>query len=306
MLTAAIPFPNISPELISISLGQFQFAIRWYALAYIAGFLLGWWLIARLLRRPTLWPNNTAPLTSEQLEAFLTWAIIGVIIGGRVGYVLFYEPQIYATDPLAALRLWEGGMAFHGGFLGVAVAAWMFARKHGIAVAPFAGALALVAPIGLGLGRVANFINAELWGRPADVAWAVIFPGAAAQTCPGPVGILIDNGASLCARHPSQLYEAALEGPVLFAALIILALRGGLRRGYLMTGVFLLGYGVARLFVELYRVADAQFITADNPMGHVIQLGSVGLSMGQILSLPMVLIGLILIATAGPRKGTRA
>lgn len=292
MIAAALPFPDISPELFAIELGTFTFAIRWYALAYIAGILLGWWLIARLLRRPALWPGAQAPMTSEQLEAFLTWAIIGVILGGRMGYVLFYQPDVFLADPLAIFRLWEGGMAFHGGFLGVVVAALLFARKHSIPLGPLSDALALAAPIGLCLGRIANFINAELWGRPSDAPWAVIFPGFAAQDCPGPVGLVVEEGLTLCARHPSQLYEAALEGAVLLAILLSLALRGALKKPFVISGLFFAGYGAARMFVELFRQADAQFITPDNPWGHVISLGPAGLTMGQILSLPMLLIGI--------------
>jgi len=298
MLPAALSFPNISPELVAFPVFGFEFAIRWYALAYIAGILLGWWLIARLLKRPALWPKNTAPMTSEQLEAFLTWAIIGVILGGRLGYVLFYEPDQYIDDPLRVLRLWEGGMAFHGGFLGVAVAAWLFARKHAIALGPLADGLALAAPIGLFLGRVANFINAELWGRPSDVAWAVIFPGQAAQDCTGPVGLVVREGVTLCARHPSQLYEALLEGLLLGGVLLLLVARGWLKRPFALTGVFLAGYGAARTFVELFRQTDAQFIEANPPWGYVVEFGAFGLTQGQLLSLPMLLAGLIILAVA--------
>ena len=298
MLPAAIPFPEISPELISFPLFGIEFAIRWYALAYIAGILIGWRLIAVLLRRPALWPGDTAPMDHEKLEAFLTWAILGIIIGGRLGFVLFYEPGQYLEDPLSILRLWEGGMAFHGGFLGVVVAAAIFARIHAIPVASLADALAVATPVGLFLGRTANFINAELWGRPSDAPWAVIFPGDAAQACAGPAGLVVQDGLLLCARHPSQLYEAILEGLILGVLLVALAFRGWLKRPGVIAGLFLAGYGAARMFVELFRQADPQFIAPDNPWGHVISLGPFGLTMGQVLSLPMLLGGLLVVALA--------
>ena len=182
--------------------------------------------------------------------------------------------------------VWKGGMSFHGGFLGVVLASWWWARRNGVSPLRLADALAVVAPIGLFFGRIANFINAELWGRPTDAPWGVIFPGAAAQNCPGITGP--------CARHPSQLYEAGLEGLVLGLILLVLVWRGGLRRPGLALGVFLAGYAVARIFVEFFRVADAQFITADSPLGRV----ALGLSMGQLLSLPMLALGVFFILRA--------
>ena len=179
-------------------------------------------------------------------------------------------------------------MSFHGGFLGVVVAGWLYCRKHGLRAASVGDAFAFVAPIGLCLGRIANFINAELWGLPTDKPWGVIFPGEAAQTCWG-IAEQIDGQ---CARHPSQLYEAGLEGLLLGLVLWIVAARGGFKRPGLLTGLFLIGYGLARMFVEMFRQADAQFIGTDNPLGHVIGTAEFGLSMGQLLSLPMVLIGL--------------
>ena len=233
-------------------------------------------------------------MTPEQTEDLLTYIILGIIIGGRLGFVLFYQPAYYLQNPVEILYIWQGGMAFHGGFLGVVVAGLLFTRKHGLplsAVAPIADALAVATPPGILLGRIANFINAELWGRPTDLPWGVIFPGAAAQNCPGVVGE--------CARHPSQLYEAGLEGLLLGLVLLWLAFaRGGLRTPGLMTGLFLAGYGAARFFVEFFRQADAQFIAPDNPMGYVIRLGEAGLSMGQLLSLPIVLLGLAIMVAA--------
>ncbi len=288
-----IPFPEISPELFSIEIGGFSFALRWYALAYIAGLVIGWRLIVAVMRRPALW-GGTAPTTPARIEELLTWIVVGVILGGRLGFVLFYHPGYYLSHPAEILRIWEGGMSFHGGFLGVVAAAWLFAARHGIARLQLADALALATPPGLMLGRIANFINAELWGRPTDMPWGVAFPGAAAQDCPGVIGV--------CARHPSQLYEAGLEGLLLGAVLLWLVWRRGwLRWPGRVTGLFLAGYGAARFFVEFFREADAQFIAPGNPMGHVIGLGGAGLSMGQLLSLPMIAAGLWLVLAARRR-----
>lgn len=278
-----IPFPQISPEIFTIHLFGLSFSLRWYALAYLVGLIVGWRIIVGLMRRPALW-GGRAPMRPEQAEELLTWVVLGVVLGGRLGFVLFYEPGYYLANPGQILKLWQGGMSFHGGFLGVVVAAWIYCRRHGVPALGLADALAVATPIGLGLGRVANFINAELWGRPTDLPWGVIFPGEAAQDCPGVSG--------LCARHPSQLYEAGLEGVVLAAVLFLLVRRGALRRRGLALGVFLAGYGLSRFVVEFFRQADAQFITAGNPLGHVIGGPVWGLSMGQLLSLPMILIGL--------------
>ncbi|ODT60263.1 MULTISPECIES: prolipoprotein diacylglyceryl transferase [Paracoccus] len=287
-----IPFPDISPEIFTISLGGFSLSLRWYALAYLAGLILGWRLIVAMMRRPALW-GGTPPTAPDRVDDLLTWVILGVILGGRLGFVLFYEPAYYLANPAQILQVWQGGMSFHGGFSGVIVATWAWARRQGVPVLRLADAMAVVAPIGILFGRLANFINAELWGRPTDLPWGVIFPGQAAQDCPGVVGA--------CARHPSQLYEAGLEGLVLGLILWAVVRAGGLRRPGLAFGIFLAGYGLARMFVELFRVADAQFITPDNPLGHVLGGPVIGLTMGQALSLPMVLIGLALIWRARSR-----
>ena len=288
-----LPFPEISPDIFSIDLFGMTFALRWYALAYIAGLVIGWRIVTALVRRPALWRDGP-PMSAEQVESLLTWIILGVIIGGRMGFVLFYQPAQFLANPAQILRVWEGGMSFHGGFLGVVVAALIFCRKERIPLLPTADALAVATPPGLLLGRIANFINAELWGRPTTLPWGVAFPGEAAQTCEGVIDI--------CARHPSQLYEAALEGLILGAVLLVLVFRRGwLKMPGQTFGLFLAGYGAARFVVELFRQADAQFITPDNPMGYVLQLGPAGLSMGQLLSLPMILGGLMLIALARRR-----
>ncbi len=290
-MQAVIPFPNLSPELFSISLFGMEFALRWYALAYIAGILIGWAIARRVLSRPTLWPGDTAPMTRAQLEDLVTWVILGVILGGRLGIVLFYHPGYYLQNPAEILMLWRGGMSFHGGLLGVVLAAWVWTARQGVPRLPTADMMALATPPGLLLGRLANFINAELWGRPSDAPWAVIFPGERAQDCGQPLG-------ELCARHPSQLYEAGLEGLALGLILLVLLRRGALKTPGLIAGTFIGGYGVARFIVEFFRQPDAQFVSEGNPLGLALHLGGYGLTQGQILSLPMILIGLVLILRA--------
>lgn len=300
MLSAAIPFPPLSPEIFTISLGSFTFALRWYAMAYLVGLGLGWWVIWKACARPELWPNDTPPMAPAKVEGLLTAVVLGVILGGRLGYVLFYQPAFYLENPGLILRLWEGGMSFHGGLLGVTMAAAIFCRINRAPPLQVADAMSMVVGFGLLLGRLANFINAELWGRASDVPWAVIFPGAAAQDCPGPEGLVDYLGATVCARHPSQLYEAALEGALLLAVVLTLAWkRGWLKRPGGITGVFLLIYGASRFFVEFFRQPDAQFVGPDNPVGFALALSpSLGLTMGQILTVPMILVGVFMIARA--------
>ena len=293
-MPTALPFPEIGPNLFSIEIGSFTVALRYYALAYILGIVIGWRLCVAAVQRPVLWASSDPPLTKDQIDDLLTWIILGIIMGGRLGFVLFYQPAYYMAHPLDIPKVWIGGMAFHGGFLGVVVAAAIFAHLRGIPKLQLADALAVATPAGLMLGRIANFINAELWGRPTDVPWGVIFPGQAAQNCPGVEG--------LCARHPSQLYEAGLEGLVLGILLLWLVFaRGWLKTPGAVLGVFLAGYGAARFFVEFYRVADAQFVTADSPAGRVLFIGDFGLSMGQALSTPMIIVGLALLIWARRR-----
>ncbi|SEN74623.1 Prolipoprotein diacylglyceryl transferase [Gemmobacter aquatilis] len=286
-----IPFPNLSPDLFSIDLFGVTFALRWYALAYIAGLLIGWRLVLRALHQPRLWAAQ-APMNAEQLDRLLTWVILGVVLGGRLGFVLFYQPGYYLTHPAEILKVWEGGMSFHGGFLGVVTAALIFCKREHIPLLPMADLLALAAPPGLLLGRIANFINAELWGRPTTLPWGVAFPGEAAQSCA--------TATLPCIRHPSQLYEAGMEGLILGATLLILAFATRtLRHPGRLAGVFIAGYGIARFLVEFARQPDAQFASPLNPLGLYIQWGPYeGLTMGQLLSLPMVLIGAVLILRA--------
>lgn len=289
-----IPFPDISPEIFSVTIFGFTLALRWYAMAYIVGILLGWWLMLRLMRAPRLWPGDTAPATPAQLESFLTWVVVGVIAGGRLGYVILYQPGYYLRNPWEIPILWEGGMSFHGGFVGVVLATLFFARSQKIPLGGLADAIAIGATPAIFLVRIANFINAELWGRPTTLPWGVAFPGEAAQTCPGVMG--------LCARHPSQIYEALLEGLILGLVLLWLAYRqGALKRPWLVSGVFFAGYGLSRFLVEFVRQPDAQFQTPDNPLGLALHLGGYGLTMGQLLSLPMIVAGLAVIVAARRR-----
>ena len=287
-MLAAIPFPNLSPNIFSISLFGMEFALRWYAMAYIVGIVIGWRIIVAALRRPALWSKDTSPFSPEQAEDLLTWIVVGVILGGRLGYVFFYQPAYYLQNPLEIPAIWTGGMSFHGGFLGVILLAYIWTHRNNVALWPLADSLAIAVPPALLLGRVSNFINAELWGRPTDAPWGVIFPGEAAQACEGIIGA--------CARHPSQLYEAALEGLILGAVLLYFAFRRGLlKRQGAATGIFFAGYGMARFAVEFVRQPDAQFVTLNNPLGLAWQVNGYGLTMGQFLSLPMIFVGLFLI-----------
>lgn len=290
----ALAFPDIGPDLFSFQIGGITLALRYYALAYIIGIVIGWRLARAAIARPRLWAADKPVMTRDQTDDFLTWVILGIILGGRLGYVVFYRPAYFLAHPLEIPAVWQGGMSFHGGLLGVAIAGLWYARRHRLYIPSLADLLALCVPPGLLLGRIANFINAELWGRPTDAPWGVVFPGAAAQDCPGV--------APPCARHPSQLYEAGLEGLVLGALLLVLVFsRGWLKRPGRITGLFIAGYGAARFTVEFYRQADAQYITPDNPAGHVLRLGEAGLTMGQALSLPMIVVGLAVMLWAQRR-----
>jgi len=261
----AIPFPDIDPVAFEIG----PLIVRWYALAYIAGILAGWKYCQWLNRRPAGLVSQTA------LDDFLAWAVLGVILGGRLGYVLFYQPGHYLANPLAILEVWRGGMSFHGGLVGTAIAMILFAQARRIPLLALTDLVAAATPIGLGLGRIANFINGELYGRPTDVPWAVVFPAGG----PAP-------------RHPSQLYEAMLEGVALFLLLLVLVrVFEARKRPGLISGVFLLGYGAARIFAEFFREPDPQ-------------LGFLwgGATMGQLLTLPMMAGGVALLLIARRRR----
>tara|TARA_R110000796_G_scaffold4244_25_gene16377 strand:- start:3677 stop:4561 length:885 start_codon:yes stop_codon:yes gene_type:complete len=290
-MIAMLTFPDLSPEIFSIDLFGMTLALRWYALAYIVGILIGWRIVVRAISRPDLWRNDTAVMTRQQVEDLLFWVILGVILGGRLGYVLFYQPAYYLQNPGQILRVWEGGMSFHGGAIGVILAGLIFTLRKRINTISTGDMVCLGLAPGLFLGRLANFINAELWGRPTDLPWGVAFPTVSAQNCPDVVGI--------CARHPSQLYEALLEGLILGALLIYMAWRrGALKYEGLIGGTFLTGYGLARFAVEFVRQPDAQFVSSGNPLGLAWHVGGWGLTMGQLLSLPMIAIGIYFILRA--------
>ncbi len=293
MLSAAIEFPNLSPEIFTIEIGGFAFALRWYAMAYIVGILVAWRLAVNMVRKPALWAGEP-PMEGEQPEDLLTWIILGVVLGGRLGFVLFYQPAYYLANPLEILMVWQGGMSFHGGALGVLIAGYVWCWRNGVDWRSAGDVIVVGTPVGLFLGRLANFINAELWGRPTDLPWGVIFPGDAAQNCPGVEG--------LCARHPSQLYEAVLEGLILGAVLLVLAYRKGwLKTPGALIGMFLAGYGVGRFIVEFVRQPDAQFVSPGNPLGLAWHIDGWGLTMGQLLSVPMIAVGVLMIMVARRR-----
>ncbi|MEL7257213.1 MAG: prolipoprotein diacylglyceryl transferase [Pseudomonadota bacterium] len=294
-MRAAIPFPEISSEAFSFTVFGYELALRWYALSYIVGIIIGWWLVAQTVKRAHLWPNDTAPMSVKQVEDLATWVILGVILGGRLGFVLFYQPAYYLANPSEILMVWQGGMSFHGGLIGVIIACVAFSKRNGIPWLSVADVLCMVTPVGLLLGRLANFTNAELWGRPTEMPWGVIFPGAAAQDCAGVV-------AGMCARHPSQLYEAFLEGLLLFAVLVYLGYRrGALKKVGAITGLFFIGYGLGRFLVEFVRQPDAQFISPGNPLGLAWHINGYGLTMGQILCIPMIIFGAYMLARAQRR-----
>lgn len=288
-MQTGIPFPEwLSPEIFSVTLFGMTLVLRWYAMAYIVGIIIGWRITLTAVKRAALWRGDVAPMTPEQVENLLTWIVVGVIAGGRLGYVFLYNPGYYLSNPSQIPIIWEGGMSFHGGFIGVVAAIFIFARKNGIPLGSAADSVALAAPPAILLGRLANFVNAELWGRATDLPWGVIFPGQAAQSCA--------TLTTLCARHPSQLYEAALEGALLLTLLLWLAFRrGALKSPWRISGTFFAVYGLARFAVEFVRQPDAQFTSDGNPLGLALELGGYGLTMGQVLSLPMIFIGLALI-----------
>lgn len=286
----ALPFPNIDPEVFAFDIFGVRLALRWYALAYVAGLLLGARYVAWLCARPRLWAGEP-PMPPRRTEDLLTWMVLGVILGGRLGFVLFYQPAYFLSHPGQILAIWQGGMSFHGGFLGVVAALLAFSRSNGFDGVRLGDGVAAAAPIGVFFGRIANFINAELWGRPTDAPWGIVFPNA---ECP-------PGWPEACARHPSQLYEAGLEGIALGLLILLAIRRGALAVRGRVIGLFLAGYGAARFFVEAFRQADAQFVTPGNPFGHVLRFGEWGLTMGQSLSLPMLAAGLLTLAWSARR-----
>src|SRR6476620_2552993 len=261
----AIPFPAFDPVLVSFG----PIAIRWYALAYIVGILLGWLYARTVIRSERFW-GGPAPLTVTDYDDFVLWVTLGIILGGRLGYVLFYNPSYFAAHPLESLQLWKGGMSFHGGFLGCVLAVVLFARHRGLSILSLGDLTCAAGTIGIFLGRLANFVNGELWGRTTDVPWAMVFPTG------GPLP-----------RHPSQLYEATLEGLGLLLLLAICIRAGALKRPGLIIGLFAVGNALARSFCELFREPDAQ-------------LGFLwgGLTMGMVLSVPLLLFGIEMVVVA--------
>ncbi len=261
-----MPFPDISP--VALQLGPF--AIRWYALGYLAGVFLGAWYATSLLNRPKLWANDKPPFPAAAIWDFAFWAVIGIVLGGRIGYVLFYNFPYYAAHPVDIIALWDGGMSFHGGLIGILIAMALFTRNRGGNILSSFDLLGAIGTIGIFLVRIANFINGELYGAPTTLPWAVVFPT-------DPEGL---------PRHPSQLYEAGLEGLLMFA-IIFIGTRwlGWLKRPGLVAGIFGIGYALSRILVEFVRLPDAQ-------LGYLFGTGWV--TMGQVLSVPVLIAGLAL------------
>jgi phosphatidylglycerol:prolipoprotein diacylglycerol transferase len=277
-----LPFPDFDPVAISI----FSLEVKWYGLAYMAGLLLGWLYIRRLVSTPALWPYGRAPFGTDKVDDLLLFMTVGVVAGGRLGFVLLYEPQYYFANPLEIPALWKGGMAFHGALLGCGAAIALFAVRNKVSARSAMDVCAAAVPLGLFFGRLANFINGELFGRPSDVPWAMVFPAAKLEYAaiePTP-------------RHPSQLYEAALEGLALFLVLRVLThSKMSLQSPGLTTGVFLIGYGLARSFGELFRQFDP---------AHAFS--AYGFTPGIVYSIPMILLGIWFVRTSGAQRAAVA
>lgn len=280
-----MPFPDIDP--IAFAIGPV--AIRWYALAYIAGLVVGWWGARRLVRASGLWGDVRRP-DPVAVDDLVIWVAFGLILGGRLGYVLFYDLDAYLANPLEILAVWRGGMAFHGGLIGAVAAMLLFARARGLPTLPILDVVAVVTPIGLFFGRIANFVNGELWGRPApDFPLAVIFPHA------GDVP-----------RYPSQLVEAATQGLLLLCVMLAAVAIAGFRRPGFLAGVFGIGYALARIASEFFREPDPQlgFLFARE-----VDALSGGVTMGMLLSVPLLLVGVALVVLArsgATRRGALA
>ena len=278
MAVLAIPFPNFDP--VAFSLGPVT--VKWYGLAYMAGLLLGWLYIRRLVSTPALWPNAKPPFSRERVDDLLIFMTVGVILGGRLGYVFLYEPSYFMNRPWEIFYIWQGGMAFHGALLGCGAAIWAFALRNGVNPWSTMDVCAAAVPIGLFFGRMANFINGELFGRPTDLPWGMVFPAASIEY----------PSIEPTPRHPSQLYEGFLEGLVLFLVLRFLTHhRAALHAPGQTTGVFLVGYGLARSFCELFRQYDP---------AHA--LSAYGFTPGIVYSLVMVLIGIAFLRVAAGRR----
>lgn len=287
MIFAQIPFPNLDP--IALDLGFVS--IKWYGLAYLVGLLIGWVYVRRLLSEPAIWAKGKAPFTVDKVDDLLMYITVGVILGGRLGFVTLYEPGYYFSNPVEIFKIWRGGMAFHGALIGSAVAILLFARNQNVNACSVMDLCTAAVPIGLFFGRLANFINAELYGRVSDVSWSVIFCNDTIRKYSGGVC----PGGSV-PRHPSQLYEAALEGLLLFFILRLLTHRwGSLKTPGLTAGAFLIGYGLARSTAELFREPHT---------GHAFNVGP--LTAGIAYSIPMILLGFWLVYQARKKAATPA
>ena len=281
-------YPEIDPIIFSFSVGNLELALRWYALSYILGILVAWKLMQILSKYSSLWPNSLAPIRPSAVEDLMTYMILGIILGGRIGYVVFYQPGYYLYNPEDILKVWNGGMSFHGGFLGVVFGALLYGKKKKSNLLSLGDLIAIASPPGLFFGRLANFINGELWGKPTTSSWGIVFPARDAKLCPS-------SWVGECTRHPSQLYEAFSEGLLLWVVMLICVFwfKSFKRRGETMF-IFLTGYGLSRAIIEIFREPDAQFISTANPNGYLIFISeTIGLSMGQILCLPMIIIGIM-------------
>jgi len=263
----ALTFPEIDP--IAFQLGPIT--VRWYGLAYMAGLMFGWYYMRLLIQNERLWRGGKSPITDENIDDLLLWVTLGIVVGGRLGFVLLYEPTYFLANPSEILAIWHGGMSFHGALVGVSVAAYIFAKRNNIQLLSLGDLLSAATPIGIALGRIANFINSEHFGRPTDAPWGMVFPNGGPDV-----------------RHPSQLYEAALEGLALFLFLRFLThYRHKLKHPGTITGAFFIGYGCARIFCEIFRVPEAV---------HALNLGPI--TTGQIYSVPMIIIGIIFLGLA--------
>ena len=288
-----LSFPNINPIIFSFDFFGFELSLRYYSLSYIVGIIIAWKIILEISKREILWPKNFNRLNPKDVEDLIFHLAVGIVLGGRLGYVLFYQPAMIFYDPIFVFQVWKGGMSFHGGFLGVVAAGILFGYKRKIPILILGDVIATASPPGIFLGRLANFINGELWGKPTSAFTGIIFPNREAQECP------ID-WLTICTRHPTQLYEALFEGLVLGLLLLffLFKMRGLFYPGRTIS-LFLIFYGTSRFCIEYFRQADAQFIYDSNPHGQIItfyhsmaEFG--GLTMGQILCIPMIIFGIFL------------
>lgn len=275
MSLLAIPYPQIDPVALQIG----PIAVRWYGLAYAAGLILGWIYIKRLVANASLWRDNKPAMTADDVDELLLWVAAGVVIGGRLGHVLFYEPSYYFENPLQVFAIWRGGMAFHGGLLGSGLAMFLFARRKGLVALSVMDVVAAAVPIGLFFGRMANFVNGEIVGTPTDMPWGMVFPDWGEEP-----------------RHPAMLYEAALEGIALFLVLRFVTHKWmALKQPGLTTGIFLVGYAVFRIFCELFKIIEYRQFSPDYPI-----------TKGMVYSIPMLILGIwfILLARSKSRAST--